>query len=58
VVVNTFWIGVRWAKMGGEFEFCPMKCYQNVDVGNVSLKSLEFCPTDCVRRILDDAFYT
>ncbi len=46
--VNTFWDGVRWAKGGGEFEFCPMKCYQNVDVGTVSLKKFEFCPTDGV----------
>jgi hypothetical protein len=41
--------------MGGEFEFCPVACDKNVDVGTVGLKKLEFCPTD---GILDDADYT
>ena len=57
MVVNTFCDGVRWVKMGGEFEFCPMKC-ENVDVGSVSWKNVEFCPTDCCRNILDDVIYT
>ena len=36
-----------WARMGGEFEFCPMACDKNVDVGIVSEKKLEFCPVAC-----------
>jgi hypothetical protein len=46
--VNTFCNELRWAKMGGEFEFCPVACDKNVDVGIVSLKNLEFCPTGVV----------
>ena len=44
--------------MRGEFEFCPGACDKNVDVGIVSLKNLEFCPTGVVFGILDDADYT
>ena len=39
-------------------EFCPVACAKNVDVGIVSLKKLEFCPTDGVVGILADAFDT
>jgi hypothetical protein len=58
VFVNTFYNGLRLAKVGGEFEFCPVACDKNVDVGIVSLKKLEFCPTDVLFGILDDADYT
>ncbi len=58
VFVNTFGNEVRWAEVGGEFEFCPGACDKNVEVGIVSLKNLEFCPTDGVFEILDDADYT
>ncbi len=58
VFVNTFCNGVRWAKLGGEFEFCPGACDQNVEVGIVSLKKLEFCPMDVMVGILADAFNT
>ncbi len=44
--------------MGGEVEFCPVACDKNVDVGIVSLKKMEFCPTDVLCGILDDADYT
>jgi hypothetical protein len=43
--------------MGGEFEFCPVACDKNVDVGIVSLENLEFCPTIILFGILDDADY-
>ena len=36
-------------------EFCPVACDKKVDVGIVSLKKLEFCPTDVLVGILDDA---
>ena len=58
VFVSTFCNVVRWAKVGGEMEFCPVVCDKNVDVGNVSLKNLEFCPTDVLFGILADADYT
>jgi hypothetical protein len=44
--------------MGGGFEFFPVTCDKCVDVGIVSLKKLEFCPTDVVFGILADADYT
>ncbi len=56
--MNTFCNELRYAKMGGEFEFCPVACDINVDVGIVSLKKLEFCPTGIVFGILDDVNYT
>ena len=56
--MNTFYNVLRWAKMGGEFEFCPVACDKNVDVGIVSVKKLEFCPTDVLFGILADADYT
>ena len=56
--MSTFCNVVRWAKVGGEMEFCPVVCDKNVDVGNVSLKNLEFCPTDVLFGILADADYT
>ena len=37
-------------------EFCPVACAKNVDVGIVSLKKLEFCPTEVVCEIPSDAF--
>ncbi len=58
VFVNTFYNELRLAKVGGEFEFCPGACYKNVDAGIVILKKLEFCPTDVLFGILDDADYT
>ena len=58
VFVNTFDNGLRMEKVGGEFEFCPVACDKNVDVGIVSLKKLEFCPTGVVFGILSDADYT
>ena len=39
-------------------EFCPVACAKNVEVGIVSLKKLEFCPTDVLFGILADADYT
>ena len=39
-------------------ELCPVACDKNVDVGTVSVKKLEFCPTDGLFGILDDADYT
>ena len=39
-------------------EFCPVVCDKNVDVDNVGLKNLEFCPTDVLFGILADADYT
>ncbi len=56
--MSTFCNGVRSAKMGVEFEFCPVACDKNVDVGIVSLKKSEFCPTVVLFEILDDADYT
>ncbi len=56
--MNTFYNGLRWAKMGGEFEFCPGACDKIVDVGTVSLENLEFCPMVVLFGILDDAYYT
>ncbi len=58
--MNTFYNVLRLAKakVGGEFEFCPVACDKNVDVGIVSLKKLEFCLTDVLFGILDDADYT
>ncbi len=56
--MNTFCNGLRLVKVGGEFEFCPVACDKNVVVGIVSLKKLEFCPTDDLFGILDDADYT
>ena len=44
--------------MGGEFEFFPVACDKDVDVGIVSVKKLEFCPTDVLFGILADADYT
>jgi hypothetical protein len=58
VFVNTFDNGLRMEKVGGEFEFCPVACDKIVDVGIVSLKKLEFCPTIVVFGILSDADYT
>ncbi len=55
VFVNTFYNGLWVEKVGGEFEFCPVACDKNVDVGIVSLKKLEFCPTDVLFGILSDA---
>ncbi len=55
--MNTFCNGLRWAKMGGELEFCPVACDKNVDVGTVNLENLEFCPTVVLFGILDDAYY-
>ncbi len=56
--MNTFGNEVRWAEGGGEFEFCPVACDRNVEVGIVRWKKLKFCPTDDVFGILDDAYYT
>ncbi len=56
--MNTFYNGLRLAKVEGEFEFCPVACDKNVDVGIVSLKKLEFCPTDVLVGIRDDADLT
>ncbi len=58
VFVNTFCDGLRWAKMGGKFKFCPVAWDKNVDAGTVSLENLEFCPTVVLFGILDDAYYT
>ena len=55
--MKTFCNGVRLAKMGGEFEFCPGAWDRNIDVGTVSVKKMEFCPTDVLCGILDDADY-
>ena len=56
--MNTFCNVLQWAKMGGEFEFCPVACDKYVDVGIVSVKKLEFCLTDVLFGILADAAYT